>query len=155
MRVEQREKNHLPHPAHHFSFDGAQGTAGLLGCKYILLVHVKFFVHQKPKSFTELLSMSSSGLYTYRGLLWSKNGTLHLTLLDIIRFTCAHFSSLSRFLWMPSFSSVVWTAPLSLVSSANLLRVHLILLSVWDGGENWKQTNEQGRTRWLRLKTIY
>lgn len=33
--------SHFPHPAGHFSFDTAQNTAGLIGCKRILLAHVK------------------------------------------------------------------------------------------------------------------
>ncbi|KAK4815602.1 hypothetical protein QYF61_004817 [Mycteria americana] len=47
-----------------------------------------------------------------------------------MRFTWADLSSLSRTLWMASLPSRVSTTPLSLVSSANLLRVHSIPLSV-------------------------
>ncbi|KAK4822069.1 hypothetical protein QYF61_009330 [Mycteria americana] len=75
-----------------------------------------------PKSFSAgLLSIPSSP---------SLCRTLHLPLLDLMRFTQAHFSSLSRSLWMTSRPSAVSTAPLSLVSSANLLRVHSISLSM-------------------------
>jgi len=56
-------------------------------------------------------------------------GPLHLTLLNLMRFTWAHFSRLSRSLWMASHLSGVSTAPLSLVSSADLLRVHSVPLS--------------------------
>ncbi|KAK4818403.1 hypothetical protein QYF61_012324 [Mycteria americana] len=54
--------------------------------------------------------------------------TLHLALLNLMRFTRAHFSSLSRSLWMASCPSGMSTVPLSLVLSANLLRVHSIPL---------------------------
>ncbi|KAK4807231.1 LOW QUALITY PROTEIN: hypothetical protein QYF61_024351 [Mycteria americana] len=53
-----------------------------------------------------------------------------LALLNLMKFTWAHFSSLSRSLWMASLLSSISTAPLSLVSSANLLRVHSIPLSM-------------------------
>jgi len=51
-------------------------------------------------------------------------------MLNFVRFSRAHVSCLSRSLWMVSLPSVVLTAPHSLVSSANLLRVHLIPLSM-------------------------
>jgi len=78
-----------------------------------------------------LLSVSSSpSLYTYLGLLRPKCNTLRLALLNLTRFLCAHFLSKSMFLWMASLSSTVSAAPLIVVSSANLLRVHSILLSM-------------------------
>ena len=51
-----------------------------------------------PKFFyTGLLSIGSSpSLYSCPGLLQSRCSTLHLDLLNLIRFTWAHFSSLSR-----------------------------------------------------------
>jgi len=45
-------------------------------------------------------------------------------LLNFMRFTQAHLSSLSSSLWMASLPSSVSTTPHSLVSSANSLRVH-------------------------------
>jgi len=56
--------------------------------------------------------------------------TLHLALLYFTRFSQAHLSSLSRSLQVASLLSKVLTAPHGLVSFANLLRVHLIPLSV-------------------------
>jgi len=56
--------------------------------------------------------------------------TLHLALLTLMRFTRAHFSSLSRSLRMASHPSGVLTTPLSLVSSSNLLWVHSTPLSM-------------------------
>ena len=47
---------------------------------------------------------------------------------NIVRFSWAHISSLSRSLWMASLPSIVSTVPPSLVSSANLLRVFAICL---------------------------
>lgn len=55
--------------------------------------------------------------------------TLHLPLLNLMRFTQAHLSSLSRSIWMESLPSIASTAPHCLVSSENLLRVHSIPLS--------------------------
>ena len=83
-----------------------------------------------PKSFSAgLLSMNSSpSLYTYLGLPQQKCNTLHM--LDLSRFPWTDFSSLSRSLWMASFPIILLNAPLSLVLSVNLLRVHLILLSM-------------------------
>ena len=68
----------------------------------------------------------SPSLCTYLGLLWPKGNTLHLALLNPLRFTWTHLSSFPRPFWMTSLPYVVSTAPFSLVSSANLLRVHSI-----------------------------
>jgi len=40
--------NHLPLSAGHPSCDAAQVTVDLLGCKRMLLAHVKFFIYQDP-----------------------------------------------------------------------------------------------------------
>jgi len=56
--------------------------------------------------------------------------TLHLALLNFMRLAWAHFSNLSWSLWIASLPSSMSTAPLSLVSSANLLRVRSIPLSM-------------------------
>lgn len=54
--------------------------------------HLAFHQSGSPR----LLSMSiSPSLYTYLGLRWPKHKVLHLVLLNIIRKTRAHFSSLS------------------------------------------------------------
>jgi len=54
----------------------------------------------------------------------NKCSTLYLSLLNFFMFIWAYFSSLSGTLWMAFPPSVVSAAPLSMVSSANLLRVH-------------------------------
>ncbi|KAK4827388.1 hypothetical protein QYF61_017793 [Mycteria americana] len=112
-------QNHLPRSAGHASFDAAQDTVGLLGCECTLLAHVRFSSISTPKSFSAgLLSITSSP---------SLCRTLHLALLNLTRFTQAHFSSLSRSLWMTPCPSGMSAAPLSFVSSADLLRVQLDL----------------------------
>jgi len=82
------------------------------------------------KSFSagQLSVSSSPSLYSFLRLPQAKCNTLHLVSLNFIRYSCAHFSTVSRSHWMTSLLSVVWTAPLSLVQSANLLRVHSIPL---------------------------
>ena len=55
--------------------------------------------------------------------IWDCN-ILHLALLNVIRFLYAHFSSLSRSLWMAFPPSIVSTALHSLVLSVDLLRTH-------------------------------
>jgi len=42
-------QNPLPQPAHHTTFDAAQDTVSLLGCKCTLLGHVQFFIHHYPQ----------------------------------------------------------------------------------------------------------
>jgi len=46
-RVE--EDNYILHPAGHSSFDPAQETFVLPGCKLTLLAHIKLLVHQNLK----------------------------------------------------------------------------------------------------------
>ena len=50
--------------------------------------------------------------------------TFHSAFLNVIKFLCACFVSLSRPLWMVSLPSVLSTAPLSLVLTPEFLRVH-------------------------------
>jgi len=56
--------------------------------------------------------------------------TLHLALLNLIEVHTVPLLSLSRSLWKASLPSGLLTTSLSLVSSADLLRVHLISLSM-------------------------
>ena len=61
MRAESRGREPHPSPCCHLSVGAAQDTAGLLGCKYILLAHVQFFIYQNPQVLLSgLLSVSSS-----------------------------------------------------------------------------------------------
>lgn len=67
-----------------------------------------FLSIRTPKSLLAglLLTSSSPSLYTYLGLLQFNCSILHLALMNLIRFVCAHFSSLSWSLWMVSLRSV-------------------------------------------------
>jgi len=84
-----------------------------------------------PKSFSSGLVSSHSppSLYRCLGLPRPRCRTLHLALLNFRMLAWVHPSGCSRSLWMASLSSSVSIAPLSLVS-ANVLRVHSILLSM-------------------------
>ena len=74
---------------------------------------------------TELLSRRSTpSLYWCMGLFLPSCRTLHLPLLNLIRFLSAQLSSLSRSRWMAAQPAGVSTTPPSFVSSTNLLRVH-------------------------------
>ena len=89
--------------------------------------HISSFLSKRTFSpiSTGLLSMNfSPNLYTYLGLSSFRSNTWHSDLLNPIQFMWAHFPSLSRSLWMASLLSAL----LSLVSSANLLKVHSISL---------------------------
>jgi len=103
-------QNPLPRPAGHAAFDAARDTVGLLCCEHILPGHVQLFIPQHPQA-----HLSRAALNPFIPQ-------------PVLRFIWAQFSSLSRSLWMPSHPSGVLTAPLSLVSSADLLRVHSIPL---------------------------
>ncbi|KAK4813629.1 hypothetical protein QYF61_014389, partial [Mycteria americana] len=107
-------------------------TVGLLGCERTLSAHAQFFVHQYPQVLFRRAALKHiiPQPVSKPRIAPTRCRTLHLALLNLMRFTQAHFSSLSRSLWMTSRPSDLSTAPLSLVSSANLLSVHLISLSM-------------------------
>ena len=85
-----------------------------------------------PKPFySGLLSIHSPpSLCLWFGLPWLLGRNVPLALLNFRRFAWAHLSSLPWSLWMASRSSGVLTASLSLVSSANQLRVCSIPVSM-------------------------
>ncbi|KAK4830718.1 hypothetical protein QYF61_013168 [Mycteria americana] len=127
-RVE--EKNHLPQPADHVSFYAAQDTVGFLGCKCILPAHVQFFIHQYPQ-----VLLCRAGLNPFLPqFVWILG--IALTQVQVLAFSLVelhevHMHPLLKPLkvhlnGIPSLS--ISTAPLSLVSSANLLRAHPIPL---------------------------
>ena len=72
------------------------------------------------------------------GLCFPRCKTLHLSLLNFIMFLVARSSSLSRSSCRVARPSEVSTSPLSLVSSTNFIRVHLVLsprslTKIWNG----------------------
>lgn len=89
-------------------------------------MHIQLLFTRIPESFSAgLLSRSSSpGLHTYLGFPQPMYSTFHSAFLNVIKFSCACFVSLSRPLWMVSLPSVLSTAPLSLVLTPKFLRVH-------------------------------
>jgi len=124
-------QNHLPRPAGHAVFDAAQDTAGLLVCECTLSAEVQLFIHQYPQVLLRAaLNPFIRQPVSIVGIAPTVVQYPALALLNLMRFTWAHFSSLSRSLWMAFHPSGVSTAPFSLVSSANLLRVHSLLLSM-------------------------
>jgi len=94
----------LMHPRIQLAFRAASACCWLMS---------SFLLTRTPKSFsTGLLSVSSPSLYFYLGLLQLKCNTLQLVLLNLIKFSGAHFLSLSKSLWITSLPSFVSTAPL-------------------------------------------
>ena len=124
-------QNPLPQPAGHTSLDAAEDTVGLLGCEHTLVAHVQLFIHQYPQVFLIRAALNPFIRQPLLiGLPRPMCRTLRMALLNM-RFTWAHISSLSRSLWMKSCPSGVSAVPLRLVSYADLLKVHLVLLSMW------------------------
>ena len=72
-------------------------------------------------------SRSTPSLYWCMELFLPRYSTLHLFLLNFVRFLSAQLSSLSRSRGMAAQPSGVSTTPPSFVSPANLLRVHSVL----------------------------
>ena len=72
-----------------------------------------FSCTRNPKTFSAgLLSVSSSpSVYLYLELPPPKCNSLHLALLNLISFSWAHFSSLSRSLWMAPLLSLYQVHP--------------------------------------------
>lgn len=68
---------------------------GLLPCKTVLMAHVQLIVCQDPQDYFYKDSVSSVviSLYQCKGLFWP---TLHVPLLNFMRFPSSRFSSPSR-----------------------------------------------------------
>ncbi|KAK4830007.1 hypothetical protein QYF61_008177 [Mycteria americana] len=80
-----------------------------------------------PRSFSAKLLSSWVALAHTGACGCSSSGAgLFAFLLNFMRFTPAHFSSLSRTLWVASHPSGISTTRPSFVSSASLLRVHVV-----------------------------
>jgi len=93
--------------------------------------HIKSLVNRHLQILLRLLSSHSPpNLYLCLGLPRPWCRTSHLALLNFVSLAWAYCSSLSRSLWIELLPSNVSTAPLILLSSANLLRLHSTPLSV-------------------------
>lgn len=145
-RVER--DNHLSLAVGHPFSDAAQAFQAASAHCWLML---NFSSTRTPTSFSTgpLSRISSPSLHTHLGLLQPKCKPLHIDLLNLIRFTRAHFSSLSGSLWMAS-----------LPSAANLLWVHSIPSSmslIKEVQEYWSQDCPLGDTvtsLHLDLKTL-
>ncbi|KAK4823325.1 LOW QUALITY PROTEIN: hypothetical protein QYF61_000927 [Mycteria americana] len=111
-------QNHLPRPAGHTSFDAAQDTVGLLGCERTLRTHVQLFIHQYPQVLFRRAALNHIiPQPVLKPRITPTQVTLHLASLNLMRFTQAHFSSLSKSLWMTSHPSGVSTATTQLATT--------------------------------------
>ncbi|PKU42021.1 hypothetical protein llap_7679 [Limosa lapponica baueri] len=119
-------ENHLPQPAGHASFDTTQDAVGLLGCECTLSTHVELLIPQQLQILLgrAFLNPFSPQPVFLPGVALTQVQDLASALLSLSRFTQGHFLSLSRSRWMSSHPTGMSTTPLSLVSSANLLRVN-------------------------------
>ena len=131
MRAEG--ENHLPRPAGHTSLDTAQDTADFLGCECTLLAHIQFSIHQYPQVLLLRAALNSLIVQTVFVLGIDPTHVQDLALgLVELREVCTG-SPLQPAKVPPdgtSLPSSMSTAPHSSVSSANLLRVHSIPLSM-------------------------
>ena len=114
-RAEQRGRS-PPLPCWLHCFGIIQDPIGFLSCKNTVLTHVQLPSTSTPGSFQQGYPLSLHPL------------DFALGLLNLMRFswTTAQLTSL----WMASHPSDMLTAPHSLVSFTNLLRVHLISSSM-------------------------
>jgi len=133
-------QDQLPQPASRASSDAAQDTVGFLGCKGTLLAHVQLdilqldihqlAIHPEVHFGRTAIYPFVSQLVLIVGVATTQVQDLALGFLEPLRFTWAHSSSLSRPLCMAFHPLGMLTAPHSLMSTANLLRTHLIPLSM-------------------------
>lgn len=91
-------KDHLLWSAGHTSFNGAQNTIGFLGWEHTLLSHVELHNHQHAQvlRLRAALNPFFAQPVFVLGFPWPMCRTLRLALLNFMRFTSAHHSSLSR-----------------------------------------------------------
>ena len=83
--------------------------------QYTLLAHVQLFVHQDPQVLLHRAALNEffTQFAFISGIFSTQGQHLAFGLLNLIRFSCAHFLSLSKSLWMASLTFTVSTAPLS------------------------------------------
>ncbi|KAK4810721.1 hypothetical protein QYF61_007695 [Mycteria americana] len=100
-----------------------QDTVNLLCGKGTLLAHVQLGVHQDLLCKAAFQLGGPQHVYWCMGLFLPWCRTWHFPLLNCMRFLSAHFSSLSRSLWMAAQPSGISATPPSFVASANLLKL--------------------------------
>jgi len=124
-------QDHLSCPAGHAAFDAVQDMVGFLGCKCTLTDHVELLIVKHPQVLLLRAAFSPfiPQLVLVPGLAPTHVQDLALGVVEPHEVHMAHFLSLSRSCWIVSSPSGVLTSPLSVVSSANLLRVHFSSLS--------------------------
>jgi len=90
-------ENPLPRSAGHVALDAAQDMLGFLGCEHTLLAHIQLFIHQYPQG---LLSRAALNPFIPQPVLIpgvSQTQVQDVALLNLMRFTQAHFSTLCIF----------------------------------------------------------
>ncbi|KAK4825953.1 LOW QUALITY PROTEIN: hypothetical protein QYF61_003471 [Mycteria americana] len=102
---------------------------GLLGCERTLQAHVQLFIHQYPRV---LLRRAAPNPFIPQPILIPGIAPtqVHDLALGLVEPHQVHMGPLLELVQVPLDGIPVSTGPLSLVSSANLLRVHLIPLSM-------------------------
>ncbi|KAK4806181.1 hypothetical protein QYF61_001104 [Mycteria americana] len=120
--------NHLPRPASYAVLDAPQDTVGPFGCQGTRLTHIQLAINPNPQvSFRgAALQPLVPQFVCIPRITPSQVQNLALALVKFHTVGDCQLSSLSRSLCKASLPSRESTAPPSLVSSANLLNVHLI-----------------------------
>jgi len=131
------EENQLQHLTLHMKYFLISRTPQSMKLSPCCLTNTMFFfslVSGKVKECSQQMQQGCSQWVllpvSYWGLPQPKCNTLHLTLLNLIMFMRPHFSSLFRSLWMTARPSLKEGHLFIVMASANLLRVHLIPLSM-------------------------
>ena len=108
--------------------NAAQDIVGCLYCKGTLPVRVQLVLHYTYVLPAKLLfGWSDSSMCWCMGLFLPRCRTLHLHLLNCMRFLLAPFSRLSTPFCMAAQQPDISTTPPSFVSSENLLKLHSFL----------------------------
>lgn len=110
-----------------YQWYSAQFAAGHISSRNTWLTHIQL-VHHNPQLlfYKALLYPVSSQSVPLEGLCQPNCRTLHLPLLNFVRSPRAHFSSLTRSVWVAALPSSVSATPPNLVSPINVLRGHSI-----------------------------
>ena len=125
-------QNPLPRPAGRTSFDEVQDVVGLLDCECTLPGHAQFCIHQYTRV---LLGRAALNPLIPQPVLMAGVAPDHVQdlVFGLVEPHEVRIGPLPKLVQVPvmaSHPSGLSTAPLSLVSSANLMRVHLVPLSM-------------------------